>query len=160
KELKKIDPNYYQKVDLNNHSRLLRALEVQRQTGKTFSSLRKEQDKEREFTIITIVLNRDRKELYNRINTRVDLMLDAGLIKEAEKLHPFKHLVPLKTVGYRELFNYFEGNYSLQEAIEKIKSNSRHYARRQLTWFRRNKDAHWFNPGANDKIKNFINSII
>ncbi len=136
-ELKQIDPDYYLQVDLKNPQRILHALEVFYQTGKKFSSLRKAQRRARTFKIVKIFLNEDRKILYERINQRVELMIDNGLIEEAKFLFPNKHLTPLQTVGYRELFAHFNGQYDLNEAIRLIKRNTRHYARRQISWFKR-----------------------
>lgn len=145
-KLKDIDLHYYEKVDLQNHKRLLKAIEVYEQTGKPYSSFLKRKVKKRPFEIHKIGLNMDREELYGRINQRVDIMIDEGLIGEAEKLVPFRDSLPLKTVGYKELFRYFDGEHTLQEAIIKIKDHSRAYARRQLTWFRRDSEITWFEP--------------
>ncbi|MFA6924538.1 MAG: tRNA (adenosine(37)-N6)-dimethylallyltransferase MiaA [Bacteroidales bacterium] len=142
--LKKLDPEYYSTVDKANPNRLLRALEVCIATGKSFSSLRSKIPKEREFGIIKIGLNRKREELYNIINRRVDLMIENGLVDEAKKYQEYKNFNALKAVGYREIFNYLEDKYSLEFAIEKIKTNTRHYAKRQLTWFRKDKNIIWY----------------
>lgn len=150
--LKKLDHTYYQKVDLANHKRLLRALEVCLTTGKPFSSYHKNEPSPRNFNLLKIGIQRDRNELYDRINKRVDNMIAQGLIEEARKYYPFKHNNALNTVGYKELFDYFDGLTSLDFAIEKIKINSRRYAKRQLTWFRKDNDIAWVQNGNVEKI--------
>ena len=155
-QLKKVDPGYYKTVDLKNPKRILHALEIFFMTGKPYSSLRTNSRKKRDFDIIKIGLNRDRAELYERINRRVDLMVENGLIEEARSLHKYKELNTLNTVGYRELFSYFGGDMSYEEAIEKIKANSRKYARKQLTWFRRDEEMNWFHPDESEKIIEFL----
>ena len=155
-DLKKLDPDYYNKVDLNNHKRILKALEICLITGKPYSSFLIKKKTERPFNMIKIGLDLPREELYERINTRVDRMIKEGLLEEARSLYPHKHLNALKTVGYRELFRHLDGELSLTEAIDLIKRNTRHYARRQLTWFRRYKDMTWFHPGQAEEIKTFI----
>lgn len=142
--LKQIDPESYKKIDLRNPQRILKALEITIQTGKTYSSFLTGNRKKRTFESELIALNMDRKILYDRINKRVDLMYEEGLIEEAKKLYPNKNLTPLKTVGYRELFQYFDGEINKERAIELIKRNSRRYAKRQITWFKRYKNAQWF----------------
>ncbi len=159
-ELKKIDPEYYEKVDLKNPQRILRAIEMYRLTGKPFSEFRTNKKVDRNFNIIKIGINLDREILYSRINLRVDKMIEEGLIQEAKALHIYKGLVALKTIGYTELFKHFENEQNLTESVELIKRNSRHYARRQLTWFRRYKDANWFEPNEETKILEHINSSI
>ncbi len=154
--LKQLDPEYYTKVDLKNPKRLLHALEICLTTGKTYSSFRTEQVRERPFRIIKIGLNRDRSELYERINLRVDKMMEAGLEEEARKVHHLHHLNSLNTVGYKELFAYFDGEIDKEKAIELIKRNSRHYARKQLTWFRRDPEITWFLPEQETDIIGFI----
>jgi tRNA dimethylallyltransferase len=156
-ELEKLDPLYYQEVDLKNPKRILHALEICLSTGTPFSAFRTNQTKKRPFNIIKIGLNCDRAVLYNRINQRVDKMFGEGLVDEAKNLYPSRHLNALNTVGYRELFDYFDGKLTLDEAREKIKANSRKYARKQLTWFRRDPDITWFTPGMGDEIISFIN---
>jgi len=151
-ELKLLDPAYYHEIDLQNPVRILRALEVCYTTGKTFSSQRTRTSKERNFRIVKIGLNRDRSELYDRINQRVDEMMLAGLELEARSLYPNRQLNTLNTVGYRELFEYFEGNCNRGEAVEKIKANTRKYARKQLTWFRKDPDIQWFHPNQEAEI--------
>lgn len=144
--LEQIDPEYFQLADLNNPKRILKALEVYEMTGKPYSTFRTSSIKERPFRIITIGLNMDREKLYERINLRVDKMLEAGLVEEARKFYAHKHLNSLNTVGYKELFGYFNNEYDLEEAIRLIKRNSRRYAKRQLTWFNRDKNIKWFHP--------------
>ena len=155
-ELRLLDPVYYREVDLQNPVRILHALEICYTTGKTFSSQRTKTSKERDFRVIKIGLNRDRSELYERINLRVDEMMRSGLEEEARNLYPNRRLNTLNTVGYRELFDYFEGNCTLEEAIVKIKANTRKYARKQLTWFRKDPDIHWFHPDQKEEIMNLI----
>ena len=144
--LQKLDPEYYAKVDLANPNRLLRALEVCLSTGKTFSSFRTDQKTERPFNILKIGLDLPRNELHQRINARVEQMMADGLETEARNYYSFRDLNALNTVGYKELFEYFDGNCTLSEAVEKIKTNTRRYARRQLTWFRRDKAMLWCLP--------------
>ncbi len=155
-DLKKLDPEHYEKADLNNPKRLLRAVEVCIQTGKTYSSFLTKQNKKRNFKILKICLKRDREDLYERINRRVDLMTKEGLIDEARSLHKFKNLNSLNTVGYKELFDYFDKKHDLEEAIRLIKRNSRRYAKRQISWFKRNNDYNYFSPEDTNKILNFI----
>ena len=144
--LKELDPVFYGQVDLNNGKRVLHAVEVCRMAGVPYSSLRKNTPKDRGFRIVRIGLNREREELYARIDRRVDLMLEEGLEDEARRLWPFRHLNALNTVGYKELFDYFEGKTDYAEAVRLIKRNSRRYARKQLSWFRRDDDIRWFHP--------------
>lgn len=156
-ELKRLDPEYYAIVDLKNKNRMLRAIETTLQTGKTYSSFRTSKKFERDFNIIKIGLNFDREALYEKINLRVDLMVQAGLVEEAKEFFKFKHLNALNTVGYKELFSHFENEYSLEKAIELIKRNTRHYAKKQLTWFGRYDDINWFNPNDFEEILKFLN---
>ena len=144
--LKELDPVFYGQVDLNNGKRVLHAVEVCRMAGVPYSSLRKNTPKDRGFRIVRIGLNREREELYARIDRRVDLMLEEGLEDEARRLWPLRHLNALNTVGYKELFDYFEGKTDYAEAVRLIKRNSRRYARKQLSWFRRDDDIRWFHP--------------
>jgi len=155
-ELKLLDPEYYQIVDLKNHKRVIHALEIYYMTGKTFTSFRTQQQKERPFRIIKIGLNRDREELYERINGRVDRMIEEGLVEEAKHVFPHRALNSLNTVGYKEIFKYLEGEWTLEFAIEKIKQNSRIYSRKQMTWFKRDKDIHWFHPDQEAEILQYI----
>ena len=158
-KLKKLDPEYFEIVDKNNPKRVIHALEICLSTGKTYTSFRTNTKKERNFRIIKIGLNRDRDELYSRIDKRVDLIIENGLIEEAKQMYPHKDLNSLNTVGYKELFNYFDGNCTLDEAIFKIKSNTHKYCRKQLTWFKRDKDIHWFNPDNVEEIIKYIYSF-
>ena len=157
KELKLLDPEYYSIVDLKNPKRVIHALEICYMTGRTYTSFRTRNIKERPFHILKIGLNREREELYERINRRVDQMINDGLIEEARKVYEFRELNSLNTVGYKELFNYFNGEWTLDFAIEKIKQNSRIYSRKQLTWFKRDSEITWFHPEQKDEIIEFIN---
>lgn len=159
-QLKKLDPDYYTATDLKNPKRILRALEVCLMTGKPYSSFRSDSVKKRPFGIIKIGLNCEREILYDRINRRVDKMIADGLIDEARKVYPFKNLNALNTVGYKELFAWFDGHIDKEEAIRQIKANSRKYARKQLTWFRNDKSIHWFEPDQTEKIIHFIKKEI
>lgn len=156
-ELKLLDPEYYQTVDLKNPKRVVHALEICYMTGKTYTSFRTQQKKERPFRILKIGLQRDREELYERINHRVDIMMQEGLEEEARKVYPYRHLNALNTVGYKELFKYFDGEWTLPFAVEKIKQNSRIYSRKQMTWFRRDPDMVWFHPDQQAAIFDYIN---
>ncbi|MBS9767678.1 MAG: tRNA (adenosine(37)-N6)-dimethylallyltransferase MiaA [Flavobacteriaceae bacterium] len=159
--LKILDPVFYEEVDLQNPKRLLHAVEVCVQAGKPYSQLRTNTAKKRPFQILKIGLDRDRAELYERINLRVDLMLKAGLEEEVRNLYPLRGLNALKTVGYKEFFGYFDGKYDRDEAIRLVKRNSRHYAKRQLSWFRRDAEIQWFHPdnvvAVNGYIEQFLN---
>lgn len=154
--LKELDPDYFDIVDLNNPNRLLRALEVIIQTGKTYTSLRNRKPKKRDFEIIKIGLNRPREELIEIIEKRVDRMIADGLEEEVRSVEKFRGVNALKTVGYQEIFSYFDGIFTLNEAIEKIKTNTRRYAKRQITWFKRDKDIQWFLPEEKKKIFEII----
>jgi tRNA dimethylallyltransferase len=144
-EVKKQDPEYYIQGEIFNPQRMLRALEVKFSTGQSITSFQRKQKKERPFNIIKIGLELPRPVLYNRINKRVDDMIGQGLEAEVKGLIPFKHLNALQTVGYRELFDYYDGLVSRDKAIEMIKQNTRHYAKRQMTWFKKDNDLHWVN---------------
>ncbi len=144
KQLKRLDSPYYSKVDLENPHRLVRALEVCIGTGKPYSSFLKGKDQERSFSTIQVGLQADRKVIYDRIDKRVDLMMEEGLLEEARSLHRYKEENALQTVGYKELFNYFEGIWELDFAISEIKKNTRRFAKRQLTWFRKDESILWF----------------
>ncbi len=157
-ELKLLDPAYYREVDLQNPARISHALEICYMTGKPFSSQRTRTSKERNFRILKIGLNLDRTELYDRINTRVDTMMLAGMEEEARHLFPYRDLNNVHTVGYRELFDYFDGLCTREEAVEKIKANSRKYARKQLTWFRKDPAIHWFHPNQTTEILEFLSN--
>ena len=151
-ELKEADPVHYEEVDRNNYKRVIHAVEICRMTGKPYSSFRTNIKKERPFRIIKVGLNRDRDELCDRINQRVDQMMSEGLLEEARRAYPFRHLNSLNTVGYKELFNYFSGEWTLDLAVEKIKRNSRVYARKQMTWFKRDPEITWFHPDETEAI--------
>ena len=155
-KLKQLDPEFYTIVDKSNHKRLMRAIEVCITTGKTYSSLRVNKIKPRDFDIIKIGLNRDRSELFDRINNRVDIMINNGLVEEARNLFPFHELNALNTVGYKELFEYFENKVSLEQAITNTKTNTRRYAKRQLTWFKKDESIKWFHPNEIVKIVQVI----
>ncbi|MBE9467265.1 MAG: tRNA (adenosine(37)-N6)-dimethylallyltransferase MiaA [Bacteroidetes bacterium] len=156
-ELHKIDPDYYLTADVKNPKRILKALEVFIMTGKPYSSFLTKNKKKRDFNIIKIGLNIDRQKLYERINLRVDIMIENGLEDEAREFYKDKNLNALNTVGYKELFEYFDNKITLDKAIELIKRNSRHYAKRQLSWFNRDKSIKWFNTFEKEKIVDFIN---
>lgn len=155
-ELHRLDPVYYEQVDRKNYKRVIHGLELCRMTGLPFSSFRKDKAKERPFRIIKICLNRDRKELYDRIDRRVDEMMLQGLEKEAMGLYPFRNLNALNTVGYKEMFDYFDGHSSLEQATTNLKYNTHKYARKQLTWFRRDPDNHWFHPEEKDILSKIL----
>lgn len=157
-ELKILDPEYYNQVDLKNPKRVIHALEICYMTGKTYTSFRTQKKKERPFNIIKIGLKRDRDELYERINRRVDVMMEEGLLDEVRGVYKFKNLNSLNTVGYKELFNYLDGEWDLPFAIEKIKQNSRIYSRKQMTWFKRDEDITWFHPDQQEEIFNHIDN--
>lgn len=155
-ELRILDPEYYQIVDLKNPKRVIHALEICYMTGKTYTSFRTNKKKQRPFGIIKIGLKRDREQLYERINRRVTHMLEAGLVDEVRSLLPYRHTNSLNTVGYKEIFAFLDGECTLQEAAEKIRQNSRIYSRKQMTWFKRDLDIHWFEPEQLEEIKNCI----
>ncbi|HET7732482.1 MAG TPA: tRNA (adenosine(37)-N6)-dimethylallyltransferase MiaA [Paludibacter sp.] len=155
-ELKRLDPKYYEEVDLQNAKRILHALEICSITGKPYSDLRTGERKERNFNILKIGLNRPRPELYERINSRVDEMMAEGLLEEAEQFYQFRHMNTLNTVGYKELYEYMDGNWTLDFAVNMIKQDSRRYAKRQLTWFNRDKEIQWFHPDEEDRIIDFV----
>lgn len=159
-KLEAIDPEYYAVVDQLNPMRLIRGIEVNLISGQSYLDLRKHEPKKRNFNIIKIALNTDRKLLYKRINLRVDLMIEAGLLEEAQTLHPKKALNALQTVGYRELFDHFEGTTTREEAIAMIKQNTRRFAKRQLTWLRRDDDYVWFERGDDEKVLEFVSSAL
>ena len=158
--LKDLDPAHWDIVDKQNPRRVLHALEVCVQTGKTYTSFRTKQRKERPFNIIKIGLNCPREDLYNQINARVENMVASGLIDEALRMYNHRNLNALNTVGYKEMFEYLDGLTTLDEAIFKIQSNTRQYARKQLTWFRKDKDIHWFHPNEIRKIIRYIDSYL
>ena len=155
-ELKRLDPEHYELVDRQNPRRVVHALEICHMTGKTYTSFRTSQKKQRPFEIIKIGLNREREELYQRINRRVDQMMEEGLLEEARMMLPYREANALNTVGYKELFNYFDGVWDLSEAVERIKGNTRRYARKQLTWFKRDTQMRWFHPDDQELMMNYI----
>ena len=155
-ELKILDPEYYDIVDKKNPKRVIHALEICYMTGQTYTSFRTSQTKERPFNIIKVGLRREREELYARINKRVDIMMEDGLLEEAKRVYQYKDLNSLNTVGYKEMFKYLDGEWELPFAIEKIKQNSRIYSRKQVTWFKRDTDITWFHPDDTDNIMSFI----
>ena len=159
-ELRLLDPEYYKEVDLKNTKRILHALEICLMTGKSYSVFRTKTKKERPFNILKIGLQRDRNELYERINRRVDEMVAGGLTEEARKVYPLKGLNSLNTVGYKELFNYFDGVWTLDFALEKIKQNSRIYSRKQMTWFKRDPEIKWFHPDNEEAVVEYLNGRI
>jgi len=154
--LKIMDPDYYRIVDLKNPRRIIRALEICETAGRPYSSFLKKELPGREFRIIKVGLERPRDELYRRINERVDRMMAGGLEEEARSLNGFRHLNALQTVGYRELFDYFDGKIDLASAINLIKQNTRRYAKRQITWWAKEKDIKWFHPDAKEEIIKFL----
>ncbi len=158
-KLKELDPEYYSIVDKNNPKRVIHAVEICLSTGRTYTSFRTNIKKERPFRIIKIGLTRERGELYGRIDERVENMIASGLIDEARRMHLYKGLNALNTVGYKELFDYFDGNCTLEEAIFRIKCNTHKYCRKQLTWFKRDKDIRWFSPDNVEEIINYIRSF-
>lgn len=157
-ELRQLDPEHYEVVDRKNTRRVIHALEICHQTGQTYTSFRKQQQRERPFRIVKIGLNRPREELYKRINARVDEMMGKGLLEEAQELYPKRQLNALNTVGYKELFDYMDGVWPLEEAVERIKGNTRRYARKQLTWFKRDEDVRWFHPDDKEQLLKYISS--
>ena len=160
KLLQELDPEHWEIVDKNNPRRVIHALEICIQTGKTYTSFRSNTIKERPFNIIKIGLNRDRDELYTRINQRVLDMIDEGMIEEALRVYPKRTLNSLNTVGYKELFEYFDGLTTLDETIFKIQSNTRRYARKQLTWYKKDVAFQWFHPDNIEEILNYIHTMI
>ena len=155
-ELKLLDPDYYKIVDTKNPKRVIHALEVCYMTGKPYSSFRTRQNKKRPFDIIKIGLQREREELYDRINQRVEAMIENGLIDEVKRVAAFRNCNALNTVGYKEIFQYLDGNWPYETAIEKIKQNTRIYSRKQMTWYRKDPEIRWFHPNDKESIKNFI----
>lgn len=158
--LKVLDPDYYAQVDINNQQRIIRGLEVCISTGKPFSSFRNAASKKRSFEHIIIGLNTDREKLYYRINHRVDEMMKEGLLEEVKALIAYKSLNALKTVGYTEIFNHLEGSVTLEAAIEKIKLNTRHFAKRQVTWFKKYPNIYWFEPNELEKIQTKLAELV
>ncbi|MDR1556351.1 MAG: tRNA (adenosine(37)-N6)-dimethylallyltransferase MiaA [Tannerellaceae bacterium] len=159
-ELKAIDPVHYEKIDRQNYKRVIHAVEICRTSARPYSAFCTNSRKERPFRILKIGLTRDRKELCERIDRRVEQMMDEGLLEEARRVYPFKHLNALNTVGYKELFQYIDGNWTLEFAVEKIKRNTRVYARKQMTWFKRDKEIAWFHPENEDTIRQYIHNSL
>lgn len=159
-ELRLLDPEYYAIVDLKNPKRIVHALEIYYSSGKPYSSFRINEKKKRPFQIVKIGLRRNRSELFDRINRRVNMMMEDGLLEEAYNLYPLRYLNALNTVGYKELFRYFDGTWDLDLAIEKIKKNTRDYAKKQMTWFAHDESIHWFSPDNEKEIFNFIEKQI
>lgn len=159
-ELKQLDPIYYQQVDIQNTQRVLRALEVCMATGQPFSSFRKNQKVERPFKVIKIGLERPREELYERIEKRMDLMLANGLETEAKSVMDFREHYALKTVGYREIFEFVDGEYTREEMVRLLKRNSRRYAKRQMTWFKNQDEFYWFDAKNEKEIITFVSSVL
>ncbi|MBI2279104.1 MAG: tRNA (adenosine(37)-N6)-dimethylallyltransferase MiaA [Bacteroidetes bacterium] len=159
-KLKQLDPKFYLEIDLNNLKRLYRAIEVCMISNDSYAELRQGIKKFRPFNIIKIALTRDKEELYNRINQRVDLMMQHGLLEEVKQVKEYKNHNALKTVGYTELFDYLDGKYTQLEAVEKIKVNTRRYAKKQLSWFNKSNDYTWFHPSEKENIISYINSNI
>lgn len=155
-ELRVLDPEYYQVVDLKNPKRVIHALEICYMTGKTYTSFRTNTRKERPFRIVKIGLKREREILYDRINRRVTQMLEMGLEQEVRSLMPYRNTNALNTVGYKEMFAYFDGAMTLEQAADKIRQNSRIYSRKQMTWFKRDEEIKWFEPGQMSEIMNYI----
>ena len=155
-ELRRLDPEYYEIVDRQNPRRVVHALEICTMTGKTYTSFRRRERRQRPFSIVKIALNRPREELYERINRRVDQMMSDGLLEEAHALYPRRELNALNTVGYKELFDYLDGRWPLEEAVERIKGNTRRYARKQLTWYKKDEQIRWFHPDDKESIIDYI----
>lgn len=155
-ELRLLDPEYYYSADTRNPKRVVHALEVCYTTGRAYSSFLTKERKQRPFHIVKIGLKRERKELFERINSRVDAMMDAGLLDEARRLYPFRHENALNTVGYKELFLYLDGEWELPFAVEKIKKNTRDYAKKQMTWFAHDNEIQWFHPDQKEEIFQII----
>lgn len=155
-QLKSMDPDYYDEVDKTNPNRMMRGIEVFMATGQKFSHLRKRQEVQRPFQMKKVILNRPRHELFERINQRTDRMVKEGLVEEALRFFKYRHLNALNTVGYKELFAWLENRMDLQQALEKIRTNTRRYAKRQITWFKRYKDAQWFLPSEVNNILRYI----
>lgn len=155
-ELRQRDPEYYEIVDKQNPRRVVHALEICVMTGKPYSSFRKQEKKARPFRIVKIGLTRPREELYKRINRRVDKMMKEGLFEEAQQMYPKRELNALNTVGYKEMFEYMKGKWTLHEAVERIKGNTRRYARKQLTWYKKDEQIRWFHPDDKEEIISYI----
>ncbi len=159
RKLKLLDPDYYNQVDLKNHKRVIHAVEVCIVAGKPYSKLRTGNVRKRPFNIVKIGIEASREVMFERINRRVDLMMETGLLKEAKELYKFKYLNSLNTVGYKELFGYFDGEYSLERAIELIKRNTRRYAKKQVLWFKKDENTKWFDIDNTNEIIPFLEEI-
>ncbi|MBR3883308.1 MAG: tRNA (adenosine(37)-N6)-dimethylallyltransferase MiaA [Bacteroidaceae bacterium] len=159
-ELRIIDPEYYREADIKNPKRVMHALEICYMTGKTYTSFRTRKEKQRPFNIIKIGLQRNREELYERINRRVDIMIEQGLINEVKKFYHLREHNSLNTVGYKEIFKVLDGEWELPFAIEKIKQNTRIYSRKQVTWYRRDEEIAWFHPNDKEEILSYIDKSI
>lgn len=159
RRLEQLDPEYYAIVDKNNPKRIIHAVEICMSTGKTYTSFRTNKKKERPFKIIKIGVTRERAELYDRIDKRVDEMMAAGLPDEAQRMYPHRGLNALNTVGYKELFDYFDGKCTIDEAVFRIKYDTHKYCRKQLTWFKRDKETQWFSPENVEEIIKYIDSF-
>ena len=159
-ELRILDPDYYNEADIKNPKRVMHALEICYMTGKTYSSFRKRKEKKRPFNIIKIGLQREREELYARINKRVDIMIEQGLVNEVKQFSHLKHHNSLNTVGYKEIFKYLDGEWTLDFAIEKIKQNTRIYSRKQVTWYRKDEEVTWFHPDNVEEILQHITASL
>lgn len=155
-ELQRVDPEYYAICDHKNPKRVVHALEICHQSGQTYTSFRVGEKKQRPFRILKIGLQREREELFNRINARVGIMVDQGLLDEARRVLPYRDCNALNTVGYKELFKYFDGEWELNFALDRIRKNTRVYAKKQMTWFKKDPDVHWFQADNNAEIRNFI----
>ena len=160
KEVAKADPHYFEKGETENPHRLMRALEVIKATGQSILFFQKKTKAERPFTIIKLALQLPKETLHQRIHLRVDNMMNDGLLAEVKALQPYQHLQALQTVGYREIFDYFNGEKTLQQAIDEIKKNTRHYAKRQMTWFKKDTANHWFEPQQLDAMQSYIQSYL
>ena len=160
-QLQKLDPEYYSEADIQNPHRLIRALEICKGTGKPYSSFRKKTPANRFFDTLYVGLTADRQTVYDRINRRVDLMMEEGLLEEAKRLYEQRELNALNTVGYKEIFRYLNGEWSLEKAVEEIKKNTRRFAKRQFTWFKKNEEIHWFDhTTSHEKITAFLKEKI
>lgn len=156
RELRLLDPEYYELCDIKNHKRVVHALEICYMTGQTYTSFRVREKKQRPFDIVKIGLCREREDLFLRINQRVTQMIDDGLVDEARRVLPFRSCNALNTVGYKEIFAYFDGEMTLEQAIEKIRRNTRVYSKKQMTWFKKDERIHWFHPDNINEIKEFV----
>lgn len=159
-ELRLLDPDYYAECDIRNPKRVVHALEICYMTGRTYTSFRVRRKAHRPFRIIKVGLQREREELYNRINRRVDSMMQDGWLDEARRVLPFRHCNSLNTVGYKELFKYLDGEWELDFALEKIRRNTRVYSRKQMTWFRRDEEVRWFHPEDENGILNYLQAVL